>query len=207
MSTPDARERLLDQVVAYAAENGIADVSLRTLAGAIGSSHRMLIYHFGSREGLLAAVVSRVEATQREITDALAETADDPAEMFRRMWAGLADPAMHEKERLSFEVFAMALRGRPGTEAVLESLVEPWLKQGEELGQAMGMTAEEASTTARLGIALTRGLLLDLLATGDRDGVDAAIERFITAFLPSRPTLPPTPPPAPPGRRRSVSRG
>jgi hypothetical protein len=35
---------------------------------------------------------------------------------------------------------------------------------------------------ARLGVAVVRGLLLDLLATGDRAGVDAAMERFIAAF-------------------------
>jgi hypothetical protein len=39
-----------------------------------------------------------------------------------------------------------------------------------------------ARARARLGVAVTRGLLLDLLATGDRAGVDAAMDEFIDAY-------------------------
>ena len=49
-----ARDRQLAAAVAIAMQGGIADLSLRELAAAIGTSHRMLLYHFGSREGLLA---------------------------------------------------------------------------------------------------------------------------------------------------------
>ena len=44
------------------------------------------------------------------------------------------------------------------------------------------MTPAAARANARLGVAVTRGLLLDLLATGDRDGVEAAMEHFITIY-------------------------
>jgi hypothetical protein len=44
---------------------------------------------------------------------------------------------------------------------------------------ARGLPADQARATARLGLATVRGLLLDLLATGDRAGVDAALELFI----------------------------
>ena len=56
MATSQARDRLLAAAVSHALSGGIADLSLRELAAAIGTSHRMLIYHFGSRQGLLAAV-------------------------------------------------------------------------------------------------------------------------------------------------------
>ena len=65
MHTSQARERLLAAAVDHALDTGIADLSLRQLAAAIGTSHRMLIYHFGSREGLLAAVTQAVEEQQR----------------------------------------------------------------------------------------------------------------------------------------------
>jgi AcrR family transcriptional regulator len=61
MATSQARERLLAAAVDHAMRDGIADLSLRELAAAIGTSHRMLLYHFGSREGLLIAVVQAVE--------------------------------------------------------------------------------------------------------------------------------------------------
>ena len=43
----------------------------------------------------------------------------------------------------------------------------------------------EARAEARLGVAVVRGLLLDLLATRDRAAVDAAMERYITAIAPA----------------------
>src|ERR1700730_10614042 len=60
-----ARERLLAAAPAIALQGGLADLSLRELAAAIGTSHRMLLYHFGSREGLLAAVTLAVEEAER----------------------------------------------------------------------------------------------------------------------------------------------
>ena len=57
-----ARERLLESVVQHFAADGLADQSLRRIAEAIGTSHRMLLYHFGSKDGLLLEVVRAVEA-------------------------------------------------------------------------------------------------------------------------------------------------
>ena len=45
------------------------------------------------------------------------------------------------------------------------------------------MSRERRQRHARLGIAVTRGLLLDLLATGDVAGVDAAMEAFIDVYV------------------------
>src|ERR1700730_18018068 len=65
MATSQPRDRLLAAAVEQAMRSGIADLSLRELAAAIGTSHRMLLYHFGSREGLLAAVTLAVEEAER----------------------------------------------------------------------------------------------------------------------------------------------
>ena len=61
----------------------------------------------------------------------------------------------------------------------LADLVESWIRPSVELAEAMGVPRETATTSARLGLAVTRGLLLDLLATRDRAGVDAAMEHWI----------------------------
>ena len=144
----------------------------------------MLIYHFGSKEGLLAQVVATVEAGQREILAALAAS-DEPAQVaVRRFWHGLTDPAVREHERLFFEVVALAVQGRPGTESLRETLVEPWIEVVAAEGVRRGLAPDAARAQARLGMAVTRGLLLDLLATGDREGVDAAMELFLAAFVP-----------------------
>src|SRR5690348_15691118 len=92
-STP--RERLLNLVIDHIQQNGVADFSLREVAAAVGTSHRMLIYHFGSREGLLVAVVQAVEQAQRAfLTDLLQDTTLNPADAMRTMWRRLADPSL-----------------------------------------------------------------------------------------------------------------
>src|SRR4029450_3883401 len=59
------KQELLEAVVAELTRGGIGDRALRDIAAVVGTSHRMLIHHFGSREGLLTEVVRTVEAQQR----------------------------------------------------------------------------------------------------------------------------------------------
>lgn len=173
---------MLGAAVEYAAHNGIGDLSLRQLAAALGTSHRMLVYHFGSKEELLVAVVREVEARQREF---LASLDGDlpPEEMGRRLWERLSDPAMWPYEKLFFEVYTQALRGRPHTAALLDGVVESWVAPIADLNVRNGVPPGDARATARLSVAVTRGLLLDLLATGDQEGVREAMDRFLSLYL------------------------
>ena len=178
MSGVNPRGRLLDAAIEHIAARGISDLSLRALARAIGTSHRMLIHHFGSREGLWVAVVRAVEERQR---DALADLVLDPelppAELMRAWWRHISDEVLWPNERLFFELYGQALQGRPGTTELLDGIIEAWLAPAAEALSHHGFP--EPRATARLGIAVTRGLLLDLLATGDRAGVDAAMDVHI----------------------------
>jgi AcrR family transcriptional regulator len=178
-----ARERLLAAAMEHVREHGVGDLSLRGLAAALGTSHRMLIYHFGSREGLLIEVIRTVEAEQRAALAAMLLAEDDapPAETMRRMWRRLADPALWPNERLFFEVYAQALQGSPHALPLLDGIVDLWVEPLARIAIAQGRPEAEARAEARLGVAVTRGLLLDLLATGDRAAVDAAMERYIEA--------------------------
>jgi AcrR family transcriptional regulator len=170
-------------VISYVTTHGFGDLSLREIAAAIGTSHRMLIYHFGSREGLKVAVVRAVEAAQRAF---LAEFAGDSrlsaGDVLRKMWRRLADPSLWPSERLFFELYSQALQGRPGTAGLLDDIVDSWLEPAAEYGRQRGLDPEVARVEARLGVAVCRGLLLDLLATGDRAAVDAALERYIAQY-------------------------
>jgi AcrR family transcriptional regulator len=175
MRSSQARERLLAAAVRHALDAGIADLSLRQIAAAIDTSHRMLIYHFGSREGLLVAVTQAVEEQQRA---ALLESGTTPQDA-RHAWERLSDPALWPQERLFFELYAYALRGRPGTEGFLDGIVESWVAPIAAALIKAGADESTARADARLGVAVVRGLLLDLLATGDRGGTTAAYERFL----------------------------
>lgn len=180
----EARDRLLAATVDWVAAHGFTDLRLRTLAEAIGTSHRMLVYHFGSKEGLLAEVVATVEARQRRVLEELAGAELPPRVALRAFWADVASEERREHVRLFFELVAWASSGRPGTEGLRATLVEPWIEVVAAQGVARGLSLEQARTQARLGMAVTRGLLVDLLATGDRAGTDAAMDAFLDAFLP-----------------------
>ncbi len=59
MSTESTRERILDVAERLFAERGIAATSLRAITREAGANLAAIHYHFGSKEGLLAAVVER----------------------------------------------------------------------------------------------------------------------------------------------------
>lgn len=177
------RGRLLQATIAHLAEQGVSTLTLRGLAEAIGTSHRMLIYHFGSKEELLVEVVRAVEQRQREALSALElDPSLSPLDMMRRFWDRVADPKLWPYERLFFELYGQALQDRPGTTALLNGIIDTWLEPLMALGVQQGLRREEARGNARLLLAVTRGLLLDLLATGDRAAVDAALERFVALY-------------------------
>src|SRR5262249_43439848 len=101
----------------------------------------------------------------------------------RQSWQRLSDPKLWPQERLFFELCAYALRGRPGTEGFLDVIVESWVAPLADAlapaGPHQRPGPRPAPADARLGVAVVRGLLLDLLATGDRAGVAEAYERFL----------------------------
>jgi AcrR family transcriptional regulator len=177
-----ARDTLLDSIIEYVARHGLSDLSLRELAAAVGTSHRMLLYHFDSREGLVAAIVESVEREQRSALDAAARTATTPADLVRAQWAQLADPSLRPFVALFFEVLALAVHERPGTDGFLAGLTDPWLDLADELARRMGVEIDRAEL--RLGVAVIRGLLIDVLASGEVDGPTAALERFLVRWDP-----------------------
>jgi AcrR family transcriptional regulator len=130
----------------------------------------MLLHHFGSRDELLLAIVEEVERRQ---AGTLADLPNDPAAAFAAMWADLRRPELRPFERLFFECYARAAQGEAPFTRMLPTAVDGWLAETEERA---GGAVDPA--TVRLGLAVTRGLLLDLVATGDGDAVDAAADRF-----------------------------
>jgi AcrR family transcriptional regulator len=186
----DPKQQLLDAAIEHVSENGFSDLSLRALAGALGTSHRMLIHHFGSKEGLWVEIVRAVEQRQREILNDIVPEPDVPiGEAMRVWWKHISDPSLWPNERLFFEIYGQALQGRPHTTAVLDGIVEDWVEPIAEISTVRGIPPAAARAHARLGVAVTRGLLLDLVATRDVQAVDAAMEAFIGLYEPWLSTL------------------
>ncbi|RZU15892.1 TetR family transcriptional regulator [Kribbella rubisoli] len=168
-----SRDSLLADAVDHFARNGIGDASLRSIATSVGTSHRMLIYHFGSREGLLAEVVRTVEQQQRDLLAEVLATDLPIAEQSELFWRRVTEAALIYGP-LFFELSAHAMQDLPHTESLKADLINVWLPPLIELCIRAGLPADEAPAYARLGLAASRGLLFDLLLTGDRAGVDEA---------------------------------
>jgi hypothetical protein len=96
-----------------------------------------------------------------------------------RFWERLRSPNLAPQERLFFEVYGQALRGRPWALPLLDGIVETWVGPVAAMLEAgAGVSRETARVIARLQVAVGRGLLLDVLATGDDQEVDAAMRYF-----------------------------
>lgn len=167
-----ARDELLDRIVAEVARHGLADRSMRELAAGVGSSHRMLLYHFDSRDGLVAAIVAATEDAQRDTLRELAVEADSPADLVRQLWARVSSPELRPFVRLFFETLATQAR----SPAAATDPTADWLDAVRGLGPVADGYDD---TDTRLGIAVMRGLLVDVLATGDVQAATAALERHL----------------------------
>jgi AcrR family transcriptional regulator len=166
----ERRQALLDAVVEEFAVGGIGDRSLRDVAAAVGTSHRMLLHHFGSRNELLLAIVEEVERRQMTV---LRDLPTEPGDAVAAMWADLRRPELRPFERLFFECYARGVQGEEPFARMLPGAVDAWLSAGA------AETRKIDPALMRLGLAVARGLLLDLVATEDDDGVDAAAQAFI----------------------------
>lgn len=165
------KAELLEALIGAVADGGIGGRSLRDLAEAVGTSHRMLIHHFGSRDELLISIVEEIE---RREAATLPDLPDDPAGAVAAMWADVSRPELWPFERLFFECYARAAQGEEPFARMVPGAIHDWLAQVDERA---GGSADPAMV--RLGLAVTRGLLLDLVATGDRSAVDAAAATFV----------------------------
>jgi AcrR family transcriptional regulator len=185
---PDDRRRreLLDALIETFASGGIGGRSLREVAEAVGTSHRMLLHHFGSRDELLLAIVEEVERRQAATLTVLPH---DPAAAIAAMWADVRRPELWPFERLFFECYARGAQGEAPFARMLPAAVDGWL---DGVDDATGGTADRAMV--RLGLAVIRGLLLDLVATGEDEGVDAAAASFVTLLQRGAPMPPPVRP-------------
>lgn len=178
------RAELLDAVVDYTVEHGFSDLSWRPVAAALGVSTTTLVHRFGTKEQMLVAILGRL---RERIFAATSETLGDQHDLAtaaRAVWRRTSDPRRGAEFRLFFAVYGRALQAPEQFAGFLDRVIADWMNA---LRDAQGPDTDPATATrtATLVIATIRGLLLDLLATGDRAGVDAAMDEFGTLLTAS----------------------
>jgi len=170
------RDELVERALGYFLEHGVAALSLRPLAEAVGTSARMLVYHFGSKEGLVTAVM---DALQARIRASFAELASAAASRrrggeMRAFWTWLIEPERAAYLRLLFEVQALAMRDPARYGRYLEGTSSGWL----DLIEASLPRSRSRRALATLCAAVIDGLLLEYLATGDARRTGEAVALF-----------------------------
>ena len=170
------RAELLDASYAYVLGHGINGLSLRPLAAAIGSSPRVLLYLFGSKENLLREVLARARGEQiAQLTSAFkvggpGQGLDETAV---HLWRWSSAPEQRAMVRLTYEAFMLSLSHEPGPWAGFAAeAAQDWLNLLIDAQVHVGRAKAEARATRVL--AMIRGLLIDLLACGDHERIAAA---------------------------------
>ncbi|MEU6466155.1 TetR/AcrR family transcriptional regulator [Streptomyces sp. NPDC046976] len=183
-ATPSPRrQELLEAAYAHALRSGLADLSLRPLAAEIKSSPRVLLYLFGSKDGLVRALLARARADELAALRRLAAARDPAAGLgpvARELWRWLSEDAHRGLLTLWVESYARSLVEPGGPWAGFASdTVEDWLAL-LAAGQPPEVRDTEAGLARRtLVLATLRGALLDLLATGDLERTSAAVHALL----------------------------
>ena len=180
---PSARqEELLEQAYRYVLEHGLADLSLRPLATAIGSSPRVLLFLFGSKDGLIRALLARARADELALLDRVRGegAVDDLASVARTTWHWLAAEAHRPLLTLWVEAYARSLVRQDGPSAdFARQTIDDWLAVLAAAQPPARRSGEDGAAERTLTLSVLRGALLDLVATGDARRTTAAVERHL----------------------------
>lgn len=184
-ATPPSRRdgeqarQLLAAAGQHVLTHGFGDWSLRAIAPHLGTSHRMLIYYFGSADHFWERVLHEIRrdevAKRREILGNDLGMAGN----IERAWDRFSTESYLPVMQLLFELYGRAVRNPERHADFLQDVVASWLEPLErQMIHQLGLRPKEARLRARLQLATFRGLMLDLLATGDRKETTAALKYF-----------------------------
>ena len=176
---PEIRDRILDACTDHALAHGLPD-RLEPLAAASGTSTRMLIYHFGTRDALLRETLGRARRRQRDFFGELVSPRPDEPYLstLRRAWRVMTGPA----GRPYLSMFGK-LRENAGQQlwpGFRREATTDWLQPLED-----GMRSIGRPELATLVLAVVRGLIMDIEATGDVSRADQAFDDFLAALAPA----------------------
>jgi AcrR family transcriptional regulator len=187
---PAKRRDLLDQVREYVMRNGLANLSLRPLARALGTSDRMLLYYFGTKERMVAEALSVYESRPllrtRELLEAVGSPTD-PAGLRRFMeevWRQFSAPDVRASLPLYLEIMSAGVLHPDRYGPVMRDIVTAWTDLLTSVFLNLGMTQDRARTQATLLTDACFGLLFAPLADGDWGRADSAFRALLDSLEP-----------------------
>ena len=173
---PQIRQRLLDACTDYALEHGLPD-RLGPLAGAAGTSNRMLIYHFGTRDGLLREILGQARQRQVEAFIDLLRVRPEQAypATLSHAWSAMTGP--HGRPYLRMFSRLHDTSGEPLWPGFRRTATTDWLAPLQD-----GMRSLGRPELATVVLAVIRGLLMDLDATRDAERTHQAFHDFLSTL-------------------------
>jgi AcrR family transcriptional regulator len=142
----------------------------------------VLLFLFGSKEGLVQAVLARARAAELEILKQIPPTGspEDFASVVRAVWQWLLDKQHRRMLALWLETYAQSLvePSGPGADFARQT-VDDWLELLAARQPAAHRRSRAGATERALALAVLRGALLDLLATGDEERTTAIVEAYL----------------------------
>jgi AcrR family transcriptional regulator len=184
--TSARRQVLLERAYEYVLANGLADLSLRPLAAAIGSSPRVLLFLFGSKDGLVRAILDRAREEEVALLQQVrAERRGDLVDVAAAVWRWLSAPERRRLLILWSESYVGSLVSPQGPWAgFAQDTVQDWLGLLAEAQPGRRRRSPAATAERTLVLAVLRGALLDLLATGDEPRTTAAVGQALAELRP-----------------------
>lgn len=165
------REAAIDRIADHLVERGLGDSGLRALAGAAGTSDRMLLYYFNDKDDVLAAALTRVaERLIVRLNDALPPGPRPLPDLTRAIWAIVGAPDFTPYMRLWLELAAAASRMRQPETMIASAIMAGFVDWARLRLADFG---DEQAHVGHLLVMIEGALFLD--AVGRRDLAEDAI--------------------------------
>jgi AcrR family transcriptional regulator len=162
------RDEVAQAATDYVLEHGLVGLSLRPLAAELGTSDRMLLYHFDGKDDLVATVLR--SSNDRAVTAirALPPAADVRSGVLA-LWAAVSAPELDRCQRVYVEAAALGLLGREPYVSVVREANTVWIAALADYLAACGMARQRADRAVMLLDAAMMGFQLDLPLDGSHD--------------------------------------
>lgn len=122
------KAQIIQQITRYLIENGMSDIGLRKLAEVAGTSDRMLIYYFETKDALLGQVLHAVASGLAAQLDVQLGQEQRSADLLLKELLALSStPQFHAVIQLWFEVVGLAVRGQEPFATNATAIAHSWL--------------------------------------------------------------------------------
>jgi len=177
-SREQEKDRLLTQAAAHVLKYGFQTLSFRAMAAQLGTSHRMLSYYFGTAEAFWEALLSKLRSQQQSQLFEQNPSSTGVLSL-KDVWARLTSDTQLSVFKITFQLYGQALVAPEKHQAFLDEVVTGWIDRiATGLAKQQGCSFDVARVESRLRLAVIRGLILDLLTTGDLQGTTHALHKF-----------------------------